>query len=107
MCRALRVTCFLEHQVRILHRKIYKPLKKHFFFKFFFLANLQDIFKFQIIKIFGEPHKFLKGGRVVNTSAVCQSVGCSSLTVDSQSSLRVLTCCVNFIHLWQSQLTVG
>ena len=37
--------------------KIYKPLKK----KHFFLANLQDISKFQIIKIFGEPQNFVKG----------------------------------------------
>ena len=32
-----------------------------FFFKFCILANLQDISKFQIIKIFRDPLKFLKG----------------------------------------------
>ena len=35
--------------------------KEKFFFQTFFLANLQDIFKIQIIKILGEPQKFLKG----------------------------------------------
>ena len=40
--------------------KIYKPLKKKLF-KFVFLANLQDVSKFQIIKIFGETQKFLEG----------------------------------------------
>ena len=40
--------------------KIYKPLKKNFFFSNFFLATLQDICKLQIIKIFGDHQKFLK-----------------------------------------------
>ena len=40
----------------LLKVKISKTLKKHFF-----LANLQNIFNLEIIKIFGEPQKFLKG----------------------------------------------
>ena len=35
--------------------------KKKLFFSIFFLANLQDISKVQIIKIFGELPKFRKG----------------------------------------------
>ena len=38
-----------------------KSLKKNVFLKFFLLAHSQNIFKFQIIKIFGKPQKFLKG----------------------------------------------
>ena len=46
-------------------------------------------------------------GHVVKTAAVCQSVGCETLTVDSQRSLRVLICCVDFLYLWQRQLNGG
>ena len=38
-------------------------------------------------------------GQVVKATAVCQSVGSSSLTVNSQRSLRVLICCIDFLHL--------
>ena len=46
-------------------------------------------------------------GWVVKTAAVCQSVGSSSQIEDSQRSLVVLICCVDFLRLWQRRLTVG
>ena len=46
-------------------------------------------------------------GQVVIMGAVYRSVGSTSQIEDFQRSLRVLICCVNFLRLWQRQVTVG
>ena len=41
-----------------------------------------------------EERQCVGEGLVVKTPAVCQSFGSSSLTVNSQRSVRILICCV-------------
>ena len=51
-----------------------------------------------------EERQLVVVSREVKTGAVCQYVGSSAPSVNSQRSLSVLICCAG---LWQRQLMVG
>ena len=77
--------------------------EKLFCFKFsiFFLTNFQDISKFLIIRIFGEPQNFLEGQKSKSQNTFPQCQGFLKVKVFSFLSAKFLICVRPNLHwLW-------